>query len=66
MKLLIDVCKSLLNSQIQIGQHELIIRKNGFIDLTNQNGTYRLNLNNRNIERISLSLLDLEDFKIER
>lgn len=63
VKLLIDICKSLLNSQIQIGQHELTIRKNGFIDLKNNMGTYKLNLNGRQIERISLSLLDFGGFQ---
>lgn len=56
--LLLDISGSLIDSQVQLGGHELLIRDQGYIDLDADSVVTRLNLNGRKIERVSLSLLD--------
>ncbi|MEG5140102.1 MULTISPECIES: hypothetical protein [unclassified Microcoleus] len=61
-----DLAGSLLDSQIQLGWHEIIIRSEGYLELTPKNepnNTYRLELNGRSIERVTLTLLDFGGFQ---
>lgn len=52
---LLDTSQSLLNATEQIGRHELILRKQGFIEFVN---SPRLELKGRQIEKVSLTLFD--------
>lgn len=57
--ILVDVSCSLIDSQIQLGNHEILIRKNGFLELKDSGGNnHRIELKGRAIERISLTVLD--------
>jgi hypothetical protein len=57
--LLIDISGSLVDAQVQLGRHELILRTQGYIDLQDAAGTTtHLSLNGRQIERIAVSLFD--------
>ncbi|MEG4395292.1 hypothetical protein [Microcoleus sp. BROC3] len=61
-----DLAGSLLDSQIQLGWHEIIIRSEGYLELTpnnEPNNKYRLELNRRSIERVTLTLLDFGGFQ---
>jgi hypothetical protein len=61
-----DLAGSLLDSQIQLGWHEIIIRSEGYLELTpnnEPNNKYRLELNGRSIERVTLTLLDFGGFQ---
>jgi hypothetical protein len=59
ISLLVDVSKSLIDSQIQLGNHEILIRGNGSLKLEDSPGSYyQLKLNKRNVERISLTVSD--------
>ncbi|MEG5061015.1 hypothetical protein QUB60_24750 [Microcoleus sp. A2-C5] len=61
-----DLAGSLLDSQIQLGWHEIIIRSQGYLELTpnkEPNNKYRLELNGRSIERVTLTLLDFGGFQ---
>ncbi|MCC5643772.1 YraN family protein [Nostoc sp. CHAB 5824] len=60
LNLLFDLSDSLLTSQIQINKHEIYIRKNGSISLENDS---ICDLNNRDIARISVTLLDFGSFQ---
>jgi hypothetical protein len=60
LDLLLDLSKSLLESQIQINKHEISIRKNGYISLKNG---YSCELNDRDIARVSITLLDFGSFQ---
>lgn len=61
-RILIDLAKSLLDAQIQAGWHEVRLRRHGFLDLTSEGATVRLNRNDRHIERVAVSLLDFGSF----
>lgn len=62
--LLKDLARSLMFSQTQAMKAEYQIRKNGSIRLTAKGGeNHDISLNNRDIERISLSLLDFGSFQ---
>jgi hypothetical protein len=57
--LLLDLADSLLAAQVQLGQHELLLRRHGALELKQPDGsTYHLNLAGRDIERVSTTLLD--------
>ena len=61
-----DLAGSLLDTQIQLGWHEIIIRSQGYLELTpnkEPNNKYRLELNGRSIERVTLTLLDFGGFQ---
>ncbi len=69
-----DLAGSLLKTQIQLGWHEIIIRSEGYLELTPKavapsapnkepNNKYRLELNGRSIERVTLTLLDFGGFQ---
>jgi hypothetical protein len=61
-----DLVGSLLDSQIQLGRHEIIIRSEGYLELTpnnEPNNKYRLELNGRSIQRVTLTLLDFGGFQ---
>ncbi|SET89699.1 hypothetical protein [Stigmatella erecta] len=54
-----DMADSLLKAQTQIGGHEVRLRREGFLDLKSDDGAvYRLNLAGREVERITLTLVD--------
>ncbi len=61
-----DLAGSLLDTQFQLGWHEIIIRSQGYLELTpnkEPNNKYRLELNGRSIERVTLTLLDFGGFQ---
>jgi hypothetical protein len=60
LALLFDLSNSLITSQIQINKHEIFIRKNGCISLKDSS---ICELKGRNIERISMTLLDFGSFQ---
>lgn len=60
LDLLVDLSKSLLESQIQLINHEAYIRDNETITLKDG---YICKLNNRNIALVSISLLDFGSFQ---
>ena len=63
-QVLIDLTGSLLKSQYQIGKAELQLRENGFIELKDNKGVVKkIELNGREIERISLSHMDYYSFQ---
>jgi hypothetical protein len=61
--LLLDLANSLLAAQVQAGWHEVLLRRHGFLDLTHEGTTVRLELNARGVERIAVSLLDYGSFQ---
>jgi hypothetical protein len=60
--ILIDVSKSLIDSQLQLGRHELLLLKGNPIILDDNGVTHTIALDGRNIERISLTLLEYTGF----
>ena len=60
LSLLNDVAGSLLSSQIQIGNHEAIIRKYGKIEFKSGE---KIELSNRKVQRVSISLFDYQGFQ---
>jgi len=61
-----DLAGSLLDTQFQLGWHEIIIRSQGYLELTpnkEPNNKYRLELKGRSIERVTLTLLDFGGFQ---
>ncbi len=61
-----DLAGSLLDSQIQLGWHEIIICSEGYLELKPKDDPdkkYRLELNKRSIERVTLTLLDFGGFQ---
>lgn len=59
VQLLIDLAESLVAAQLQLGQHEILLRRHGHLDLKQPDGSlYRLELRGRQIERIATTLLD--------
>ena len=61
--LVLDLANSLLAAQVQAGWHEVLLRRHGFLDLTHEGATVRLELKDRGIERIAVSLLDYGSFQ---
>lgn len=62
--LLIDLAESLLHAQLQAGRHELMLKKQGFLDLTDANGdSTRLELGGKEVERIAVTLNDFGGFQ---
>jgi hypothetical protein len=61
--LIIDLAGSLLEAQVQAGRTELLLRKNGFIDLVNAGGTTRTEFNAREIERVAVTQWDFGSFQ---
>jgi hypothetical protein len=61
--LLLDLANSLLAAQVQAGWHEVLLRRHGFLDLTHEGASLRLELRGRGIERIAVSLLDYGSFQ---
>jgi len=60
----IDLTSSLLEAQVQNGRTEILLRKNGFIELEDPSGNiHRIDLKGRAIERIALSHLDFGSFQ---
>jgi hypothetical protein len=60
---LLDLANSLLAAQVQAGWHEVRLRRKGFIDLTESGVTRRLELKERQIERIAVSLMQFGSFQ---
>jgi len=60
---LLDLANSLLKAQVQAGWHEVLLQREGFLDLAHEGVTRRLELNGRGIERIAVSLLDFGSFQ---
>ncbi|MFP4298008.1 MAG: hypothetical protein ACLFT0_09135 [Spirulinaceae cyanobacterium] len=60
LKILIDLSKSLLETQRQINKHEIFIKKYGKIEFKDNSICY---LNNKKIARISITLSDFGSFQ---
>ena len=61
--LILDLAASALEAQVQAGWHEVRIKRKGFLDLTADGATYRLELRGRGVERLALSFLDFGSFQ---
>jgi hypothetical protein len=62
--IIIDLTSSLLDAQLQAGRTELILRNQGFIELKSKNGDVsKIELNDRKIERVTLTHLDFGSFQ---
>lgn len=62
-ELLLDLAGSLLAAQAQAGWHELRLCQAGSLDLKRGGVSYRLSLNDREVERIAIGLLDYGSFQ---
>jgi hypothetical protein len=61
--ILLDLADSLVHAQLQAGQHELLLREQGFLEVASEEGTrYRLERRGRDIERIAVTLFDYGSF----
>ncbi len=60
--LLLDLTQSLLEAQVQAGNHELRLRQDGYLDLDDNGTTHRIELKERKVERIALSFTDYGSF----
>lgn len=61
--ILIDLAESLVAATIQTGQHEIMLRKHGVLDLRQKDNSVRqVRLGGRDIERVSLTFLDYGAF----
>ena len=60
---LVDLANSLLYAQVQAGWHEVRLRSDGFLDLTQDGVRQRLEWRGRHIERVAVSLLDFGSFQ---
>jgi hypothetical protein len=60
---LLDLANSLLAAQVQAGWHEVRLRRKGYLDLEGNGVTTRLELKDRQIERIAVSLLQFGSFQ---
>lgn len=61
--LLLDFAGSLLAAQAQAGWHEVRLRRHLYLELERDGLTTRLDLNNRGIERVAVSLFDFGSFQ---
>ena len=61
--LLLDLAGSLLAAQAQAGWHEVRLRHDGHLDLRRDGIATRLELNDRGVERLAVSLLDFGSFQ---
>ncbi len=60
---LLDLAGSLLEAQLQAGNHELLLRQQGYLELHENGVTTRLEHRNRQIERIAITLFDYGSFQ---
>lgn len=63
VELMLDLAASLLAAQAQAGWHELRIQAAGHLDLTLAEQTERLELHDRQIEKIAVAMLDYGSFQ---
>ena len=63
LRILIDLMRSLVKAQTQLGRQEIALRKNGSITLKNDTGQSTLELRGRKIRRIALTLHDFGVFQ---
>jgi len=63
LKLVIDLAKSLFNAQIQAGRTEILLRKDNKLSLTEKTEVRTVNFEDRQIERIALTLWDFGSFQ---
>ncbi|MEB1940257.1 hypothetical protein VDR55_21805, partial [Xanthomonas campestris pv. campestris] len=61
--LLVDLANSLLVAQVQAGWHEVRLRQHGHLDLERNGTVMRLELNDRQVERVAVSLFDFGSFQ---
>jgi hypothetical protein len=61
--LILDLAGSLLDAQVQAGRHEVRLRHHGYLDLHRDGSTTRLELNDRQVERVAVSLFDFGSFQ---
>jgi hypothetical protein len=60
--LVLDLAQSLLDAQVQAGNHEIRLQCNGFLDLNENGQVHRIELKGRSVERIALSFSDFGSF----
>jgi hypothetical protein len=60
---LLDLANSLLAAHVQAGWHEARLKKQGFIDLNHAGTKTRLELKERHVERIAVSLMQFGGFQ---
>ena len=60
--LVIDLAHSLLEAQVQAGNHEVRLRRGGFLELNEHGQVHTIELRGRSIERIALSFSDFGSF----
>lgn len=63
VQLIIDLAGSLLDAHYQTGRTELLLRKQGHLDLVDNTNSVRVNWNQRNIERIAITQWDFGSFQ---
>jgi len=61
--LIIDLAASLLDAHLQTGRTELLLRKQGRIDIVDQGSAKRIELKEREVERIALTHWDYGSFQ---
>jgi hypothetical protein len=60
--LVLDLAHSLLEAQVQAGNHEVRLRREGFLELSEHGQVHRIERRGRSIERIALSFSDFGSF----
>lgn len=63
ISLIIDLAGSLLEAQVQAGRTELLLREQGYVELTEEHGTTRIDFKDREIERLALTQWDFGSFQ---
>lgn len=61
--ILLDLAKSLVEAQLQAGRHEIQLRKMGCLELNDSGNLRRVELRNRGVERIAVSLHEFGSFQ---
>ncbi len=61
--LIIDLAASLLDAHIQTGRTELLLRTQGYVDLTLNKATTKIALEGREVERVALTQWDYGSFQ---
>jgi len=61
--ILLDLAGSLLAAQAQAGWHEVRLRKEGHLQLESEGTLSRIDLNEREVERVAVTLLDFGSFQ---
>jgi hypothetical protein len=57
-QILLDLAGSIVDSVVQSMRHEELLRQHGHLSLASPDGTFRLELSNRKVEHLSVTLLE--------